>query len=81
MRIKKTYIRANLFPVKNYKNRVITSFNFEVCPLDPVNPLYCILVWYIYTTYFSGKLGPGGGGTYLKNKNGDDPIHHANMSV
>ena len=29
-------------------------------PLDPVNLLYCILVWYIYTIYFSGKLGPGG---------------------
>ena len=30
-------------------------------PLDPANPLYCILIWYIDTTYVSGKLGPGGG--------------------
>ena len=61
MRIKETGISANLFPVKNHKNKVITIFNFEVCPpLDPVNPLYCILVCYIYTIYFSGKLGPGG---------------------
>ena len=36
-------------------------------------PLYCILVWYIDTTYVSGKLGPGGG-NYRKIKNGDDPI-------
>ena len=31
-------------------------------PLDPANPLYCILIYYIDTTYASGKLGPGGGG-------------------
>ena len=41
--------------------------------LDPANPLYCILIWYIDTTYVSGKLGPGGGGC-LKIENGDDPI-------
>ena len=29
-------------------------------PLDPGNPLYCILIWYIDTKYVSGKLGPGG---------------------
>ena len=29
-------------------------------PLDPANPLYCKLTWYIDTTYVSGKLGPGG---------------------
>ena len=31
-----------------------------VPPLDPANPLYFILIWYIDTTYVSGKLGPGG---------------------
>ena len=40
-------------------------------PLNPANPLYCILIWYIDTTYLSGKLGPGG--AYLKIENGDDP--------
>ena len=29
-------------------------------PLDPANPLYVILIWYIDTKYVSGKLGPGG---------------------
>ena len=73
MCIKETCFIANLFPVKNYTNRVIT-FNTKVCsPLDPANPLCCILIWYIDTTYVSGKLGPGGG-TYLKIENGDDPI-------
>ena len=33
-------------------------------PLDPANPLYCKLIWYIDTTYVSGKLGPGGGGEH-----------------
>ena len=40
--------------------------------MDPANPLYCILIWYIDITYVSGKPGPGG--TYLKIENGDDPI-------
>ena len=78
MCIKETCFNANLFPVKNYKNRVII-FNIKVCPppLDPANPYYCILIWYIDTTYVSEKLGPGGGGgggTYLKIENGDDTI-------
>ena len=52
---------SNLFPVKNYKIRVNTIFNIKVCfPLDPANPLYCILKWYIDETYVSGKLGPEG---------------------
>ena len=42
-------------------------------PLDPANPLYCILIWYIDTTYVSEKLGPGGG-SYLKIENGYDPF-------
>ena len=47
----------------------------KYAPLDPANPLYCILIWFIYTIYVSGKLGPGGGGrTYFNNENGDDPI-------
>ena len=33
-------------------------------PLDPANPLYCILIWYIDTIYASGKLGPGGEHTF-----------------
>ena len=37
--------------------------------MDPANPLYCILnIWYIDTTYVSGKLGPGGGGHTSKLK-------------
>ena len=28
--------------------------------LEPANPLYCILVWSIYTIYVSGKLVQGG---------------------
>ena len=46
-------------------------------PLEPANPLYCILVWSIYTIYVSGKLvqgGGGGGGTYFKIENCDQPI-------
>ena len=76
MCIKERCFNANLFPVKNYKNRVITISNIKVYPPppDPANPLYCILIWYIDTIYISGKLGPGGGGTYLKIENGDDHI-------
>ena len=33
-------------------------------PLAPANPLYCILIWYIDTTYVSGKLGPVGVGEH-----------------
>ena len=33
-------------------------------PLDPANPIYCILIWSVYTMYVSGKLGQGG--TFLK---------------
>ena len=63
MCIKETRFNANLFPVKNYKNRVITIFNLKYVPLlYPANPSCCILIWYIDTTYVSGKLGPGGGG-------------------
>ena len=65
MRIKET--SANLFPVKTYKNRVITIFYFKVCsPRDPLNPLYCIFTQYM--------LVSGRGGTYFKTGNGDDPI-------
>ena len=41
-------------------------------PLEPANPLHCILVWSIYTIYVSGKLVQGG--TYFKIENGDQPI-------
>ena len=40
--------------------------------LEPTNPLYCILVWSIYTIYVSGRLVQGG--TYFKIENGDQPI-------
>ena len=75
MCIKETCSNANLFLAKNYKNRVIIIFNIKVCPppLDQANALYCIFIWYIDTTYVSGKLAPGGG-SYLKIENGDDPI-------
>ena len=44
-------------------------------PLEPANPLYCILAWSIYTKYVSGKLVQGGGGgAYFKILNGDQPI-------
>ena len=47
------------------KIRKIVSSPFSILryvpPLDSANPLYCILKWYIDTTYVSGKLGPGGG--------------------
>ena len=47
-----------------YRNSVIIIFNIKVYspPLDPANPFYCKLIWYIETTYVSGKLGSGGGG-------------------
>ena len=75
MCIKETCFNANLFPVKNYKNMVIISHSMFL-PLDPANPLYCIRLWYIDTTYVSGKLGPGGGGggNIPQIENGDDPI-------
>ena len=37
-------------------------------PLGPVNLLYCLLIWSIYTIYISWKLGPGE--TYFKIENG-----------
>ena len=73
MCIKDTCISANLFLVKNNKNRVITIFNVEVCSVPGPSKsfiLYTCMV--IYTKYVSGKLGPGG--TYFKIENGDDPI-------
>ena len=50
-------------------------FYFKVCPppLDPVNPLYCILIWSFCIIYLSGKLGPGGG-AYFEIKNDEYPI-------
>ena len=41
-------------------------------PSDQVNPLYCILIWSIYTIYVRRKLGPGE--KYFDIENGDDPI-------
>ena len=74
MCIIETCNNANLFSIKKYQNNVITIFDFKVCPpMDPANPLLCILMWSIYTLYASGKLCPGGG-THFKIENGDDPI-------
>ena len=41
---------------------------FPPPPLEPANPLCCILVWSIYTIYVSGKLVQGGGGHTSKLK-------------
>ena len=69
MRIIEAINKANYFQLKSD----ITIFKFKVCsPLEPENPLYCILVWSIYTIYVSGKLVQGG--TYFKIENGDQPI-------
>ena len=69
MCIKETCFNANLFPVKITK---IGSSPFLILkyvpPLDPANPLYCILIWYIDIMHVSGKLGPGGGGHTSKLK-------------
>ena len=39
-------------------------FKIKVCPppLDPTNPLYCRLLWSIYTMYVREKLGQRGEG-------------------
>ena len=52
--------------LSNFRSKItkIGSSPFSILkyvpPLDPANPYYCILIWYIDTTYVSGKLGPGG---------------------
>ena len=43
-----------------------------VPPLEPANPLYCILVWSIYTLCKWEAVSRGG--TYFKIENGDQPI-------
>ena len=64
MCIIETCFNANLFPGKNYENRVFTIFNIKVCPPPPPGPSKSLrlflLIWYIDTTYVGGKLGPGG---------------------
>ena len=63
IRIIEACIKAESFPVVQSNKVTLSSatFQFRVCsPLDPANPLYCILIWSIYTIYVSGKLGQGG---------------------
>ena len=57
---------SNLFLVKITKIESSLFLPF----LDPANPLYCILIWYIDATYVSGKLGPGR--DIPQNENGDE---------
>ena len=79
MRIIDTCLNANLFPVKKYKNRVITIFNCIVCPLGPSKSL----ILYTYSVYLhnickweaGSRGGGGGGGTYVKIKDGYDPFY------
>ena len=68
-RIRETCVKNINFRVKIEKLGS-SPFLIKVCsPLDPVNPLYCILVWSVYTIYISKKLGQGW--TYFKIENGD----------
>ena len=63
MRIIEISINANLLPVKYLKNRVITIFNFEVCPppLDPASHLHMLCQYTIGIYSIKDLLGPGGG--------------------
>ena len=75
MHIIERYIKANLFPVKYLKNRVITVFNFDICPpLDPASHLHYVVSMYHISIQYKGFAGSRGGGTYFNIKNGDDPI-------
>ena len=61
MFIKETCFNASFFPVKITKIGSSPFLIYKcVPPLDLANPLYCILIWYIDTTYVSGKLCLGG---------------------
>ena len=60
MRIIEIAINANLFPDNYLKNRVITLFNFEVCPPGPSFPLtYVVSIYHISIQYkgFAGSRG------------------------
>ena len=72
MGIIETCINRIAFPV-NFLTKIGSSpiLILKYVTPGPSNPLYCILIWYIYTIYVSGKLGPG---RYFKIKNNDDPI-------
>ena len=76
MRIIEISFNANLFPVKYLKNRVITIFNFEVCPPPPPGPsfplTYVVSIFRIQYKGFDGSRG-GGGRTFIS-KNDNDPI-------
>ena len=72
MHIIEISIDANLFPVKYLKNRVITIFNFEVCPPPPPGPsfplTYVVSIYNISVQYkgFAGSRGGGGHALILK---------------
>ena len=60
MRIIEACINAIVFPVKNKKIGSSPILILKYVPsLYPVNPLFCIGIWKIYTMHVSGKLGPG----------------------
>ena len=62
--------------LRRAKNRFITIFNSEVCPtpLDPVNVLYYIYLYGLFTQYNLVVSWVQGGGTYFKIENGDGLI-------
>ena len=74
MHIKETCIKANL--VKEYKNRVITIFYFEVC--SPPGPSKSIILYtcmaYLYNICKWEAGSSGGRGAYFKIEHGDDLI-------
>ena len=64
MGIIEVFGKATLFPIKNYK-KDHHHFQFQsMCPLDPANPLYCILHVYLDNVY---KWEIGSRGNILKN--------------
>ena len=73
MCIEQTFIDANLFSVKKYKNRVITIFNFKVCPPGPSESF----IVYTYMVYLHNICKWEAGSRmeiYFTIENGDDPI-------
>ena len=64
MRIIEISMNANLFPVKYLKNRVITIFNFEVCPPPWTLLTYVVSIYHIGIQH-KGFAGSKGGGHTL----------------
>ena len=69
MPITESCFDANSFPVKNYKNRVLTIFEFKVCsPLGPSKPftLYTDMVYlHKICKWEAGSRGGGVGHTLI----------------